>query len=74
MDHLAVDKIDFSVFLFHKLAKAWGMMVPDTVRILNEGGIIHEYILPFYDVLHTLGTDYLVEDITEMARERGVLA
>ena len=49
-------------------------MVPDVVHALSEGGIIHDYILPLYDVLHTLGEDYLVEDITAMARERGVLA
>lgn len=74
MDPLTAQEIGFSVFLFHKLAKAWGDMVPDVVHALSEGGIIHDYILPFYDVLHTLGEDYLVEDITAMARERGVLA
>ncbi len=31
-----------------------------------------DYILECYDTLHTLGTEYLVEDITEFAKEKGV--
>ena len=35
-------------------------------------GILDNYIIPGYDVLHTLGKEYLVEDITEFVREKGV--
>ena len=34
--------------------------------------ILDDYIFVCYDTLHTLGTEYLVEDITEYAREKGV--
>ena len=39
---------------------------------LSEADAIDGYILPCYDTLHTLGSKYLVEDITEMMAERGV--
>lgn len=35
--------------------------------------ILDNYIIRCYDVLHTQGKEYLVEDITEFVREKGVL-
>ena len=67
-----VRKIDFSVFVLHHLARAWGMSVPDTYSALYKADIIEGYLVPCYDVLHTLGSEYLVEDLTALARERGV--
>ena len=66
-------EIEFSVFLLHHLARSWGRPVPEAYRILSDTGIMREYVIPFYDTLHTLGTEYLVEDITGFARERGAL-
>jgi hypothetical protein len=40
-------------------------------RILNDSGILDDYVVPYYDVLHIQGREYLAEDITEFARERG---
>jgi hypothetical protein len=65
-------KIDFSVFLFHHLAKSWNKSVPETYRILADSNILESYILDCYDTLHTLGVEYLVEDITGFAREKGI--
>ena len=31
-----------------------------------------EYIIPFYDVLHTLGEEYPVEDVNLLAERRGL--
>ena len=33
---------------------------------------LDDYIIKCYDVLHTLGKEYLVEDITEFVREKGI--
>ena len=40
--------------------------------ILNQTRILDDYIFACYDTLHTLGTEYLVEDITEFVKEKGV--
>jgi hypothetical protein len=63
--------LDFSVFLIHRLADKWGKPTPEVYRVLVDTDILDGYILPSYDTLHTLGTEYLVEDITDFARERG---
>ena len=63
---------DFGVFLIHRLAERWGKPVPETYLILNNTDILDGYILKCYDTLHTLGTEYLVDDLTEYAWEKGV--
>ena len=67
------NELVFSVFMIYILAEHLGLTPPDVYRRLTDSGIMDEYIIPFYDVLHTLGELYLVDDVTEMMRERGVL-
>lgn len=65
------DEIAFSVFLLHALADALRISVPDAFRLLQESEIMQGYIIPCYDALHCLGKEYLVDDITTFAREKG---
>lgn len=48
------------------------MTTPEVYEILSTTGILDDYIIKCYDVLHTLGKEYLVEDITEFVREKGI--
>lgn len=64
-------EIDFSMFLMYRLAERWDKPVASVYHILEQTGALENYIIPFYDVLHTLGEDYLVEDVTEYVRKRG---
>lgn len=65
-------EIDFSVFLIHRLAESWGKAPAETYRALSDAKVLEDYIIPFYDVLHTQGEQCLVEEITELVRRRGV--
>lgn len=38
-----------------------------------KSGILYDYIVPSYDVLHTFSSRYLVEDLTDNMKEKGVL-
>ena len=49
------------------------MSAGNVYRLLRDSGILMEYIVPGYDVLHTFGKDYLVEDIVSYMKEKGVL-
>lgn len=72
MTETTKQEIDFCVFLLYHLADAWKTTVPDVFEKLSQADIVNGYIIPAYDVLHTLGSQYLVDDITDLARERGV--
>ena len=65
-------KLTFVVFILHALGQHWNMTMPEVYDILNSTGILDDYIIKCYDVLHTLGKEYLVEDITEFVREKGI--
>ena len=65
-------ELDFSIFIIYSLADKWNKTPPAVYRILNTTGILDNYIIACYDVLHTQGKEYLVEDITDYVKEKGV--
>lgn len=66
-------ELNFAIFLIHGLAEKWDKTPPEVYQILNSTGILDNYIVACYDVLHTLGKEYLVEDITDFVKEKGVM-
>lgn len=66
------DEIFFIVWLLNHVARAWGKSTSETYRLLESVGIVSGYLYPSYDVLHTMGREALVEDITLLARKRGL--
>lgn len=65
-------ELTFVVFILHALGQHWNMTTPEVYEILNTTGILDDYIIKCYNVLHTLGKEYLVENITEFVREKGI--
>ena len=65
-------ELTFSIFILYSLADKWEMTPAAVYKILNSTGILDNYVIGCYDVLHTQGKEYLVEDITDFAREKGV--
>ncbi|MFI3214031.1 MAG: DUF3791 domain-containing protein [Eubacteriales bacterium] len=65
-------ELQFSIYILYSLADKWNMSPVSVYKILNSTGILDDYVIPCYDTLHTLGKEYLVEDITEFVREKGV--
>ena len=67
-------ELEFVVFCVENVAAALGKPSCDVYRVLSgENGILHQYIIPSYDILHTQGKDYIVNDICEVMAERGVM-
>lgn len=66
--------LEFVTWLISKLADFLKMSQSEVFRRLYTSGILYEYIVPSYDVLHTFGSRYLMEDITDYMREKGVLS
>lgn len=65
-------ELSFSIFMLYSLADKWNKTPAMVYKILNSTGILDDYIIACYDVLHTQGKEYLVDDITEYAKEKGV--
>lgn len=65
-------ELTFVIFILHALGQHWNMTTPEVYEILNTTGILDDYIIKCYDVLHALGKEFLVEDITEFVREKRI--
>jgi len=66
------EQLKFSIFIINQISKA--IKKPSTVvfNFLAESGVLDDYIIGCYDTLHTLGREYLIEDITGLLHDRGV--
>ena len=66
--------LEFVTFCIGKLAVRLKLPQREIYRRLKVSGILDEYIVPSYDVLHTFSSRYLMEDLTEYMKEKGVLS
>ena len=58
-------QIEFSVFCIENVAKQLGKTGSEVFQILNSSGLLHSYIIPSYEALHTQSLDWVVEDTIE---------
>ena len=65
-------ELTFVVFILYALGQHLNMTTPEVYDILNSTGILDDYIIKCYDVLHTLGKEYLDKDITDFVKEKGI--
>ena len=66
------DSFSFVIYMIHACANQWGKVPSDVYKLLQKTGCIDNYLVPYYDILHTQGTDFIVEDIKEYLGIRGV--
>ena len=66
--------LNFTIFCIGSLADHLKISARDVYHKLQSVGIISDYIVPCYDVLHTFSKEYIVEDLVEYMKKRGVLA
>jgi hypothetical protein len=66
-------ELEFAVFCIESVADELGLSGADIYRLLTEKSeILDDYIIPCYDTLHTQGKEYIVNDIVEYMREKGL--
>lgn len=68
-----IETLEFVTYCISKLAHALNISQREIYRILKQSGILYDYIVPSYGVLHTFSSRYLVEDLTGYMKEKGVL-
>ncbi len=66
--------LQFVTYCISKLSQSLQMPQREVYCRLKQSGILYDYIVPSYDVLHTFSSRYLMEDLIDYMREKGVLA
>ena len=67
------DTVDFISYSIGNLARRLHLSQKEVYNKLKSSGILYDYIIPSYDVLHTFSKEYLIEDLTSYMKEKGVL-
>ena len=69
-----ISVLEYVLFCIEGIAKKLGKDGREVYQILTEDSdILNSYIVPSYDVLHTQGKDYIIEDILDVMKERGLI-
>lgn len=65
--------LEFAVFCIENVAKQLtvdGTVAYDMLAVQTD--ILQNYIMPCYDVLHTQGKEYIVNDLIDMLKAKGI--
>lgn len=68
------EELEFATFCVGAVANSLNCSRQDVYKRLKSSGIFKDYIIKHYDVLHTFSRTYIVKDIIEYMKEKGVLA
>lgn len=64
-------QLDFITYCVGNLADRLEMSAGKVYGLLRAYNVLDGYILPCYDVLHTFGKDYLVDELIGVLRRKG---
>ena len=67
-------QIEYSVFCIENVSERLGKTGSEVFKILNSSGLLHSYIIPSYEALHTQSKQYIVDEIISVMRERNLIA
>ena len=68
----SLNEEEFAIFCIENIAV---LLKKDAVNIydaLKNSDLLYQYIFQCYDVLHTQGKEYIVNDIIELMKKKGV--
>lgn len=63
-------QIEYSVFCIENVAERLGKTGTEIFNLLNNSGLLKDYIFPSYEALHTQSKQYIVDKIISVLKER----
>lgn len=67
------NELEFAVFCIENVAEKLGVDAECVYQAFTEqSDILNGYIVPEYEVLHTQSREYIVDDLLDVMKERGV--
>lgn len=68
------EELEFAVFCVENVAVKLGVSAEEVYEaFMEKSDILNGYIVPEYEILHTQGREYIVNDIIELMQEKGVI-
>ena len=66
--------LEFTIFCIESLSERLNISAKRVYKMLkNDTNILDYYIIPCYESLHTQSKSYIVNDLIEVLKEKGVI-
>lgn len=66
-------ELEFAVFCIENVAEKLGIDAERVYQAFTEkSNILNDYIVPEYEILHTQSREYIVRELLDVMKERGV--
>jgi hypothetical protein len=66
--------LEFTIFCVESLSERLNISAKKIYKMLkNDTNILECYIIPSYEPLHTQSKNYIVDDLIEVLKERGIV-
>lgn len=62
---------EFVIYIINEIANANECSTSRVYRVLDSTGCISNFLVPFYDILHTMSSDSIGADVMEFIQSRG---
>ena len=66
-------QLDFVTYCVGNLADRLNMSASKVYKMLRSTDILNGYMIACYDVLHTFGKEYIMDDLINLLKKRGAL-
>ena len=70
---MTFDKLDFALFCIGSIAERLKLNQTEVYDKLQQSGILQNFIVKGYDVLHTFDSERITDQIVDYMNEKGVL-
>ena len=72
---LSSEELSFAIFCIENLAQHLHIDTREVYSLLTEkSNLLYYYIIPCYDSLHTQDREYILNDIVDVMKQKGVLS
>lgn len=68
---MSTEATAFVIYIINEIADRYARYPSHVYRVLDKTGCIDQYLVPFYDVLHTMSSESVAGDVLEYVRRRG---
>ena len=70
---MTMTELEFSTSCIGNVADELHISQSEVYRMLKDSGILSDYIVKYYDVLHTYGRKYMTNELISLLKERKML-
>ncbi|MCQ2514899.1 MAG: DUF3791 domain-containing protein [Ruminococcus sp.] len=66
------EETEFVIYIINEVANMLDKYPSNVYKAMNKTGCIRDYLVPLYDILHTMNSRIVASDVLKYVESRGV--